>query len=324
MEQRETVEPTLSFVTVTFNSEEFIRGCIRSAAEGAGRLSFEHVVVDNASYDASVKVVEKEFPDVLMIENTENRGFTRANNQGMEKTRGKYVVFLNPDTLVPPGTFETMVGIMEKNPQLGVLAPRLVDGAGKLSMDMGHKMPTALTMINSFMLLNRLSHDLFPGVYRTKDIDGLEICDWACGACLMVPKDVAHRYPWRAFGAGDDLDFCSQIREAGWQIGVTGDAEVTHFAGRSWKLAKPKTLSGTPSHNAQYVYDHQGPVLAALGIAGMRLGMHLRAVAHRILYWLNGNPERLHNVNKLRQFLSHDDYCVFRKTKPTTPSRYPG
>jgi hypothetical protein len=310
---------------VTFNSQEFIRGCLDSVAQNAGAIDIEHIVVDNGSKDGTPDIVQCEFPQVVLVQNSVNRGFTMANNQGQQVAQGNYIVFLNPDTLVPQGTFQKMVEILEHHSDIGVLAPRLVDEQGRWSLDMGHRAPTAWTLINSFLLLNRLSHDLFPGVLRTKDINENEIedCDWACGACLMVRREVAEAFAWREFGAGDDFDYCIQIHEAGWRVAITGNTQVTHFGGRSWKLAKPTTLVGTASNFARYLHERRGPLHTAVGIAGMRLGLRLRGAIHHVLYLLTRDPERLYKANKTRQFLAHDDYSVFRKAKQLTPTSYP-
>jgi len=316
--------PTVSVVTVTFNSKEYVRGCLGSVAENdSGVISIEHIVVDNGSRDGSAALVRSEFPRAIVIENPVNRGFTAANNQGQALARGRYVVFLNPDTVVPRGTFQTMADTMDRHADLGVLAPRLVDEHGRWSLDMGHCSPTAWTVINSFMLFNRLSHDVFPGVLRTKDVRGLEDCDWACGACLMVRQEVAQAFPWREFGSGDDMDYCLQIKEAGWRVAVTGDAEITHFAGRSWKVARPATLVGTASNVARHLAHRHGRMHAVVGIVGMRLGLRARSVVHSLLYHLTHDPERLYKANKTRQFLAHDDFSVFRKVKRPTPTSYP-
>ena len=202
MDSSETNEGTsISVVTVTFNSEDHIGGCIASVARNAAGMAVEHVVIDNASKDATARIVTDQFPSVIFVQNELNRGLTVANNQGTGLARGRYVVFLNPDTIVPDGTFRTMLDIMERTPGIGVLAPRLVDEHRRfLPAHMGHRAPTAWTLINTFLLLNRLSDDIFPGILRSKDVRGLEDCDWACGACLMVRRDVANNFPWREFG----------------------------------------------------------------------------------------------------------------------------
>ena len=143
-----------------------------------------------------------EFPDVILVENTLNRGLTAANNQGAELASGRYVVFLNPDTIVPDGTFQTMLGIMERSPDIGVLGPRLVDEIERFTSGiMGDRAPTAWTVINAFLLLSRVSQIFFRDP-RTKDVKGIEDCDWACGACLMVRREVVDNFSWGDFGSG--------------------------------------------------------------------------------------------------------------------------
>jgi GT2 family glycosyltransferase len=315
--------PAVSVVTVTFNSEDHIRDCLDSVARSAAGMTIEQIVVDNASRDGTAAVVQGEFPRVAFVGNAVNRGLTAANNQGAGMARGRYVVFLNPDTIVPEGTFQTMVDIMERQPDIGVLAPRLVDEHGRYSLGMGHRAPTAWRLINAYLLLNRLSDDWFPGVFRSKDVHGLEECDWACGACLMVRREVADRFAWRQFGSGDDFDYCIQIRDAGWRVALTGDTRVIHFGGRSFTLAKVGTWAGTASNFARYLHERHGPLHALIGIAGMRLGLRLRGTVHYLLYLLSRDPERLYKVNKIRQFLAHDDYSVFRKVQRPTPTSYP-
>src|SRR5271154_2681913 len=119
--------PLVSLVTVTVNSAEHVRGCIASVSRSLGTMQIEHIVIDNASRDGTSALVRAEFPHVTLVENTLNSGLTTANNQGAGLAKGRYVVFLNPDTIVPDGTLQTMLGIMERCPDIGVLAPRLVD-----------------------------------------------------------------------------------------------------------------------------------------------------------------------------------------------------
>ena len=316
--------PLVSVVTVTFNSADHIRGCIASVSRSVGTMPIEHIVIDNASRDETSALVRAEFPAVVLVQNAQNRGLTLANNQGAGLARGRYVLFLNPDTIVPDGTFQTMLGIMERHPDIGILAPQLVDDNERFSTGiMGDRAPTAWTVINAFLLFNRLSPDLFPGVLRTKDVAGLEDCDWACGACLMVRREVADNFTWGEFGSGDDLDYCLRIGAGGWRVSVTGDARVVHFGGRSFTLAKPGTWVGRPSNIARHLRGHCGPVQAAIGIAGMRLGLRLRGAVHYALFLATRDPERLYKTNKTRQFLAHDDYSVFRKRTRPTPTSYP-
>jgi len=316
--------PLVSIISVTFNSADHIGGCIASVSSSVGTMPIEHIVIDNASPDGTSALVRTGFPQVMLVENSENRGLTAANNQGVELASGRYVVFLNPDTIVPDGTFQTMLAIMERHSDIGVLAPRLVDERDRFcSGIMGDRAPTAWTVINAFLLLSRLSHTLFPGILRTKDVEGLEDCDWACGACLMVRREVVENFSWGEFGSGDDLDYCIRIGRGGWRVSVTGAARVVHFGGRSFTSAKPGTWIGSPSNIARHLREHGGPVHAAVGIIGMRLGLRLRGAVHYLLYLVTRDPERLYKSNKTRQFLAHDDYSVLRKATRPAPTSYP-
>jgi N-acetylglucosaminyl-diphospho-decaprenol L-rhamnosyltransferase len=316
--------PLVSIVIVTFNSADHIRGCVASVLKGVGTLPIEPIVIDNASRDGTGALVRAEFPDVTVVENTDNSGLTAANNQGAALARGRYVVFLNPDTVVPDGTFQTMLAIMESNPDIGVLGPRLVDETGRFcSGIMGDRAPNAWTVINAFLLLSKLSQDVFPGILRTKDVVGLEDCDWACGACLMVRREVIDNFSWGEFGSGDDMDYCLRIGRGGWRVSVTGDARVVHFGGRSFTRAKAGTWIGTPSNIARDLREQCGPLHAAIGIAGMRLGLRLRGAVHYALFLVTRDPERLYKSNKTRQFLAHDDYSVFRNEAREVPTSYP-
>jgi len=106
-------------------------------------------------------------------------------------------------------------------------------------------------------------------------------------------------------------------------VAVTADAQVTHFAGRSWKLARPTTLHGTASNVARYLHRRHAPLHAAVRSAGMRFGLRVRSAVHGLLYRLTRDPEPLYKANKTRQFLAHGDYSVFRKVRPPEPTSYP-
>jgi GT2 family glycosyltransferase len=177
---------------------------------------------------------------------------------------------------------------------------------------MGNRAPSLFTLTNTFWLLDRLSPDRFPGVQRSKDIVGLEDCDWACGACIVVRGELVENFSWLHFGVGDDFAYCIQIKEAGWRVAVTGDAEIVHFAGRSWKLAPTTTLKGPPSNYARYLVERKSRLHAVLAIAAMRGGLRVRSLIHRVLYRISKDPERLYKANKTLQFLGHDEYAVFR------------
>ncbi len=303
----EPVELDLSVVIVNWNAGEHLAHCVDAVRRGAGPLAIEIIVVDNASGDGSAARVRDSVDCTIM--NRANLGFTVANNQGARCARGRLLLFLNPDAVPAPGALPALVRIADAHPRIGVLAPRLLDESGRPSRDMGNRFPTAFTVANSFLLLARLAPRVFPGMTRETDVEGLEDCDWACGAALLVPRAVWERVGWNEelFLHGEDIDFCARVHEAGWRVAVTGDAEVRHLAGRSIARQRDTTLLWeSPSGIALHLRRHNGPIGTRLALAAMRLGMRVRRFAHRVLFRCTGDPAHQRKAHKLKLFLGQD------------------
>ena len=299
----------LSVVIVNWNGGEHLDDCLAAVRRSSGTLATEIIVVDNASSDGSFARAEASGAVDRSIANRANLGFTVANNQGARLARGRFVLFLNPDTVPGAGALQTLVELLEANPKIGVLAPRLLDEEGRPSRDMGHRFPTPLTVAGSFLLLSRLAPRIFPGITRVKDVRGLERCDWVCGAALLARREVWERVGWNEdlFLHGEDIDFCAGVRDAGWQIAVTGDAEVKHLGGRSIAQQQDRTLLfESPSGIALHLRRHSGPLGTRVALATMRVGMRARCLAHTALYRWKGDPDHLRKAHKLKLFLGQD------------------
>ncbi|MDP2655943.1 MAG: glycosyltransferase, partial [bacterium] len=124
----------LSIITVTWNSQEQIREQLRSVQAGCRDVFYEHIIVDNGSTDGTVETVQKEFPELLILENPAN-GFARANNMGLKKSSGEYLLFLNPDMRVAPGSLDTIIKWMDEHNDVGIASVKLVDEQGKWNED---------------------------------------------------------------------------------------------------------------------------------------------------------------------------------------------
>ena len=125
----------LSVIIVSYNVRHFLDLCLHSVLRAAEGLPVEVIVVDNASADDSVAWVERHFPEIKVIANRENTGFSKANNQGVEIATGKYILFLNPDTVMPEDFFRKTIPYVEAHPEVGALGPRLIDGKGQFAPD---------------------------------------------------------------------------------------------------------------------------------------------------------------------------------------------
>ena len=129
---KEVTKPDLSVIIVSWNVRQLLKDCLTSLYDSINGLTYEVLVVDNASSDSSAEMVQAEFQDVKLIANLENVGFGRANNQALEMCQGRYVLFLNPDTLVSEGSIEELVRFLEHHPTVGMVGPELVDGRNRL------------------------------------------------------------------------------------------------------------------------------------------------------------------------------------------------
>lgn len=124
----------VSVCIANWNCQALLRACLQSLLEQPQGANLEIIVVDNASTDGSINMVAQEFPEVRLLKNTENLGFSAANNQAAEHARGRYLLFLNNDTVVPEGTLAKLVKFADDHPEVGMIGPRLRDPSGRLQI----------------------------------------------------------------------------------------------------------------------------------------------------------------------------------------------
>ena len=237
----------LSILIITWNSEEFIRNCLDSIFLSQGNFTSEVIVVDNGSSDETAKIVEQLYPQVNLIQNKENLGYAKANNQGIEKVRGEYILLLNPDTQVLEDALSLMYELMEENPNIGALGPKLLN-PDKGVQPSCREFPTFSTLIWEFSGLSRL----FPrsrvfGRWRMGyfNFDIQRETDQPMGSCLML-----RRAALEDVGAFDenfvmffnDVDLCFRIKKGGWKIYFYPEAKVIHHKGVSTRKVKVRMI----------------------------------------------------------------------------------
>ena len=132
MTERYSYSLDLSIVVVTYNSRDYVPECLDSVSRAAGNFDHEIIVVDNASQDGTPELVRQQFPNVRLFANRHNRGYAQGNNLGMTQSRGRYILLLNPDTVVRPGALLAMLQVMKRSPGTGLLGCRLLNADGSL------------------------------------------------------------------------------------------------------------------------------------------------------------------------------------------------
>src|SRR3989344_8450090 len=209
----------LSIIIVSYNTKDFLRECIDSIKKNTKNLNYEIIVVDNASSDNSLRMLEEKFPDVITIKSKDNIGFSKANNLGVEKSKGKYVLFLNPDTVIYKDSLSKMVKFMDEHEDVGAATCKLVTPGGKLD-DAAHRgFPNPWNSFSYFLGLSKLfpKSKLFGGynlgfldLSNTHEID-------ACAGAFIIVRRLAgiqiEMWGGNYFFYGEDLEFCFRLKE---------------------------------------------------------------------------------------------------------------
>jgi N-acetylglucosaminyl-diphospho-decaprenol L-rhamnosyltransferase len=215
----------LSIIIVSFNARSHLDRCLQSLHFAPPKRAHETIVVDNASTDGSAESARR-WAGVRVIDAGSNLGFAAANNIGIRASSGRNLLLLNSDTIVPPGAVDKLLALLEVDPSVAVVGPRLVDGRGRPELSFGGM----VSPWNEFR-----QKVLRP--WRTGRLTSRQrLPDWVSGACLLVRRTDAEAVGLldeRYFMYFEDVDFCAAIRARGRLILFTPLVQVTHLRGRS-------------------------------------------------------------------------------------------
>ena len=234
----------LSIIIVSFNTKIFLEECIRSIKKTAKGFTYEIIVVDNASKDGSSELIKNKFKDIILIENKENLGFSKANNLGIQKASGRYILFLNSDTLVYENTLKRMIDFMESHKEAGAATCKVVLQSGKID-DASHRgFPTPWNSFTHFSGLAKLfGKTKFFGGYNLgyMDLSKIHEIDALAGAFMLVRKEAGKEAGWwdeDYFFYGEDLDFCFHLKQKGWKVYFVPEVSILHYKGVSGGIKK--------------------------------------------------------------------------------------
>lgn len=226
----------LSVIIVNFKTKEMTINCIDSVYESHMQgIDYEVIVVDNASNDGSIEAVASRFPKAIIIKNTENLGFSKANNLGMCVAKGAYILLLNSDTIVEQNTLKKSLVFIKERPRIGALGCKVVLENGQLDVACKRSFPTpANGLYHSFKLDKRFPKSMRFGEYNLTYVDEDKICSVDCvmGAYMLVPKSVIDQVGMLDedyFMYGEDIDWCYRIKEAGFQIVYYPEVRIFHY-----------------------------------------------------------------------------------------------
>jgi len=230
--------PDLSVCIVNWNTRQDLEEALRSVSASDPELDLEVIVVDNASRDGSAAMVRQSFPRVTLIESPENLGFARAYNRAASAASGRYLLILNPDTVVQPGALGRLVAFMDSHPDAAAAGPCLLNSDGSLQFSC-RRFPRAMVGVLRNTILGRLApRNRFTRDYLMQDWDhrSTRHVDWVSGAAICIRREA-----WEQVGGFDegyymyseDMDWCLRAEQAGWKVYYLPDAVIVHRIGRS-------------------------------------------------------------------------------------------
>ncbi len=282
----------LSIIIVNYNVRYFLEQALKSIYSSRCSYSYEVYVVDNASSDDSLEMLADKFPQVHVIANSENLGFSKANNLAMRRAEGKYFLLLNPDTILREDTLQLSLDYMEGHDQCGGLGIRMIDGSGKFLPESKRGIPTPLAAFFRMSGIAKLfPHSAFFNAYHQGHLPEGEShkVEILAGAYMMLRKSVLDKIGLLDedfFMYGEDIDLSYRIIQAGYYNYYLADSEIIHFKGESTRKASFNYVKLFHKAMIQFAQKHFNR-LGGLYVIFLRLGIYVKALTSLIGGWLD-------------------------------------
>lgn len=273
----------LSIIIVNYNVKFFLEQCLYSVQKAITSINAEIIVVDNASSDNSMTELPQRFPFVQFIPNKQNLGFAKANNIGLQQATGKYILFLNPDTILSEDTLQLCIRFIEQHPEAGALGIKMIDGQGNYLKESKRGFPSPLTALYKLSGLTALfpRSKTFAKYYLGHlDENNSHEVDVLSGAFFLTKKEVLGKtgsFDERFFMYAEDIDLSYRIQQAGYKNYYFAGSQIVHFKGESTNknsLHYTKLFYGAMS---QFVKKHYSKSSSFFYILVINIGIALRA-----------------------------------------------
>jgi GT2 family glycosyltransferase/lipopolysaccharide/colanic/teichoic acid biosynthesis glycosyltransferase len=240
----------ISIIIVNYNVKDFLEQALISIKRSLENISSEIFVVDNDSSDESIPMIKERFPEVILIENKVNSGFSAANNLAIARAKGEFIVLINPDTVVQEDTFVKLLEFFDEHPQASAATCKILNPDGTFSVDSRHSIPTPMTAFWKLIGFNKLfpKSKIFARYNLTfLSEDDIHKVEAISGSFMMMRKDMVDKVgslDERFFMYCEDIDYCHRINQAGGDIYYVPTSQIIHYKGES-----------TKKNNIDYVYN---------------------------------------------------------------------
>ncbi|RCS46356.1 glycosyltransferase family 2 protein [Bremerella cremea] len=303
----------VSILVVSYNTREETLACLASVYEQTKEVSFELIVVDNASSDGSAEAIEETFSDLTLIKSTENLGFAGANNLAAEKATGEYVLLLNPDTVILDQAIDRIVAFAQADSEMGVYGGRTLFGDLTLNANSCHGAPTPWSLFcmgTGFSSLFRNSTFFNPeglGAWRR---DSVREVDCISGCFLLIKRSIWEQldgFDLDYFMYGEDTDLCLRARKLGAKCLIVPDAQLIHYGGRSERVRGDKMVRLFKAKH-QLFQKHWSPWAVGFGGSMLASWALTRYLALRVLGFASASYRQR----------AEEWYSVFRRRREYT------
>ena len=281
----------LSIIIVNYNVKHFLEQCLYSVLKATAGIEAEIIVIDNNSSDNSIDYLQPRFTSVRFLAKSGNLGFAKACNQGAKEASGKYILFLNPDTIIPEDCFQKCIAFFESHPDAGALGIKMLDGSGKFLKESKRSFPSPLTSLFKLFGLSRL----FPhsGIFSRYHLGHLDktmdhAVDVLAGAFMMVRKEVLYEtggFDEIFFMYGEDVDLSYRIQKIinpvtgkNYKNYYFSGSSIIHFKGESTKRGSMNYVRMFYNAMSIFVRKHYGGSRAGFFIFLIHIGIWIRAV----------------------------------------------
>lgn len=249
----------LSVCIVTYKARDWLQKCLESLQANTQLAPIEIIVVDNGSADGVDQMLASNFPKVRLIENQRNQGYSRPMNQSLKAAAGRYLLQLNPDTLILPGAVDALFAYMEDNPQVGICGPKVLNADGSFQKQCRRGEPRPLAVVSYFLGLPRLfpQNMAFSGyLLETEPEDSILEVAAVSGSCMLIRREVLDQIGYldeRFYAYQEDTDICNRARGAGWKVVYFPESKIIHYGGRGGSRVEP-FQSIIQWHRSYYLY----------------------------------------------------------------------
>lgn len=260
----------LSILIVNWNVKDLLKDCLQSLYDNKNGLNIEIIVIDNNSSDGSNEMVEAYFPQVKLIKNPKNLGFSIGNNQAIKASRGEYLLLLNPDARVMPQALKIMIDFIKAHPEVGIVGPKILDSGDVIQLTCARNFPTLSRLFFDLTALSkRFPKSKIFGSYSIGywDHNDEREVDSISGACMLIRKamlDEIGLLDENFFMYAEDTDLCYRAKKANWEIWYLPKAQIIHYGGQSSQMDIGKMTIVSQESMYKFFKKHYGIIHAVL------------------------------------------------------------